>query len=106
MLSKKNRVSSKDVDLIFKSGKSISSLNFNFKFIKSPLGGWKISFIVPKSVAKSAVRRNLLRRRGYSVLKKINQSPLGIIGVFIFKKYQDDPVVIENEIKNIFSKIY
>ncbi len=106
MLSKKNRVSSKDVDLIFKSGKFISSPTFNFKFIKTPSNQWKISFIAPKSVAKSAVRRNLLRRLGYSVLKKINQSPFGIIGVFLFKKNEDDVVVIENEIKNIFSKIY
>lgn len=109
MLSKRNRVIKKEVDLIFKSGKSISSLNFNFKFIKipkNPLNEWKISFIVPKSVAKLAVQRNLLRRRGYSVLKKINSSPSGIVGVFVFKKYQDDVILIENEIKNIFSKIY
>lgn len=119
MLPKKNRVVTKEVDKIFKEGRFIVSPSFTFKYIKVPTdltcGDFnrsdlclkpKISFIAPKNVAKLAVKRNLLRRRGYIALAKyIHQFPLGMIGVLIFKKYQDDVSVIENEIKTILSKI-
>jgi len=115
MLPKKNRVSTKEVDLIFKQGKFINSPNLTFKFVKTLNLGVKISFLAPKNVAKLAVKRNLLRRRGYAALEKyLDQFPAGIIGVFIFKKYQaspvrlqprDDILIIENEIKNILAKI-
>lgn len=106
MLPKKNRAITKEVDLIFKEGKFMVSPNLTFKYLKNNNKEVKISFIAPKSVAKLAVKRNLLRRRGYSALgKHINQFPLGLVGVFIFKKYQEDISIIENEIKNILAKI-
>jgi len=107
MLPKKNRVDTKMVGEIFKGGKFINSPNLTFKFIlthssTSP----RISFIAPKTVAKLAVKRSSLRRRGYNALRKsINDFPLGLLGVFIFKKYQNDISIIENEIKNILHKI-
>jgi ribonuclease P protein component len=106
MLPKKNRVSKKEVDLIFKQGKVISSFCLSFKFILNNDSFIPhISFIAPKSVTKLAVKRNLLRRLGYNVLGKyINQFPAGIMGVFLFKKYQDDVLILENEIKNILTK--
>lgn len=107
MLPKKNRVDKKGIDLIFKKGNFIVSPSFTFKFIlinNSPEP--RISFIVPKSIAKLAVKRNLLRRKGYSALKKyIDQFPLGILGVFVFKKLEEDVSKIDNEIKNILIKI-
>lgn len=106
MLPKKNRVSTKEVDKIFKEGKFISSPNFTFKYTKNLNKAIKISFIAPKNVAKLAVTRNLLRRRGYTVLGKyLNQFPLGLVGVFVFKKYQDNVSTIEDEIKKILTKI-
>ena len=124
MLPKKNRADKKAVEKIFKEGKFLNSLNLTFKYTKT-LGDKsfssgqldsslptrkflypRVSVIAPKSVAKLAVKRNLLRRRGYDALGKyINQFPTNILGVFIFKKYQDDISIIENEIKNILSKI-
>ena len=120
MLPKKNRADTKTVKRIFKEGKLIVSPTLFFRFIIKPIGLtygnshrsdlWsslsQISFIAPKNIAKLAVKRNLLRRRGYDALAKyINQFPLGLIGVFIFKKYQEDVSIIENEIKNILAKI-
>jgi ribonuclease P protein component len=107
MLPKKNRADTKAVERIFREGKFFNSPNLTFKFILDDnLSTPRISFIAPKSVAKLAVKRNLLRRLGYNILGKyINQFPSGVLGVFIFKKYQDDKLVIENEIKNILSKI-
>ena len=106
MLPKKNRVDTKSVEKIFKDGKFLNSPNLTFKFIISQRRERKISFIAPKSIAKIAVERNLLRRCGYAALKKLlSQFPVGFIGVFIFKKYQDKVLILENEIKNILNKI-
>lgn len=107
MLPRKNRADKKIIEKVFKEGKFLVSESLTFKFIltNSPSAP-RISFIAPKSIAKLAVKRNLLRRRGYSVLEKhINQFPLGILGVFIFKKPKDDILILENEIKNILNKI-
>ena len=106
MLPKKNRVSTKEVNQIFKGGNFLNSPNLTFKYLKNNSQATKISFIAPKSVAKLAVERNFLRRRGYSALAKhFKLSPLGTTGIFIFKKYQDDILILENEIKNILNKI-
>ena len=107
MLSKKNRLDKKGVDKVFLEGRFINSSFLTFKFLStkdqhSP----HISFIAPKSVAKFAVNRNILRRRGYTALKKyINQFPSGLLGAFIFKRYQDDVLILEDEIKEILNKI-
>ncbi len=105
MLPKKNRADRKAVEKIFKEGKFINSQNLTLKFIKSDSAVPQISFIVPKSVAKLAVKRNYLRRLGYSVLEKHLKELPPITGAFVFKKYQDDISILENEIKNIFNKL-
>ena len=95
------------VEKIFKEGKFINSPSFTFKFLLTQNSTLpRISFIAPKGIAKLAVLRNLLRRRGYTALKKfMTQLPTGLIGVFVFKKYQEDISIIEHEIKNIFNKV-
>jgi ribonuclease P protein component len=113
MLPKKNRAGKKTVEAIFKAcppngrdGKFLNSFHLTFKFMLTGNTSKQISFIVPKSVSKLAVKRNRLRRLGYSLLKKyIEGFPFGIQGVLVFKKYQDDPSILENEIKEIFNKV-
>jgi ribonuclease P protein component len=106
MLKKANRADKKTVEKIFQKGKFINSQLFTFKFLILPATFKKISVLAPKNVAKLAVQRNLLRRRGYVALKKyLSSFPAGVAGVLIFKKYQDDIFLIENEIKTILSKI-
>ncbi len=105
MLSKKNRADKKAVNNIFKKGRFLNSPNLTFKFLIKQSFTPKISVIVPKSLAKLAVKRNSLRRRAYRVLSKyINSFPLGLVAVLVFKKYQEDNSIIENEIKNILNK--
>ena len=106
MLPKKNRADTKTVGKIFKGGKSLSFPNLTFKFLLTGNSTIpRISFITPKNIAPLAVKRNFLRRLGYSVLEKyLHLFPVGLTGVFIFKKYQDNVSIIENEIKNILSK--
>ncbi|MEK7572736.1 MAG: ribonuclease P protein component [Patescibacteria group bacterium] len=108
MLPKKNRAGKKAVEKIFKDGIFIDSNNLNLKYIlENNATPPQISFIVPKTIEKKAVRRNYLRRCGYIILKKyFNKIPNGFLGVFIFKKYQNNILTLENEIKIILNKIY
>ena len=119
MLKKKNRADRKTIEQIFKEGVFINTENLTFKFILNKnLNIPTISFIIPKTVSKSAIKRNYLKRRGYVILKKyFNKLPSNITGVFIFgkkslecfsgRKTKDyNPTQnLENEIKNIFNKI-
>lgn len=107
MLPKKNRADKKTIEKIFKEGRILSSPYFSLRFIRTnKKEGAQISFIVPKTVSKSAVKRNALRRKGYRILSKyIKDVPEGTLGAFIFKKNLEDSEVIENEVKNLLSKI-
>ena len=106
MLPKRNRADKKQVEEIFQKGRFFNSPNLTFKFLITSGKGLNISFIAPKSAAKLAVQRNLLRRRGYSALEKyLKQFPAGLLGVFIFKKPIQSVFEIENEIKTILHKI-
>ena len=107
MLPRKNRVSTKVVEEIFKKGSFVNSPTLTFKFIKtnrpSPPA---ISFIAPKSVAKAPVQRNKLRRMGYlAIEEEIKQFPTGLTGVFVFRKQETSKEAIENDIKTILGKI-
>ncbi len=134
MLPKKNRTDRKTVEKVFKEGRFVNSANLSFKYMHPtpalPLANGRensirISFTAPKTACKRAVGRNLLRRRGYAVLRKIlRTSPLpspfkgeGVIGVLVFGKKSMEffgkkknklynPILnLENEIKNILNKI-
>ncbi len=107
MLRKKNRADTKTVENIFKKGVFINTPNLTFRFIKSSSGTPpKISFVAPKSLVKTAVKRNSLRRRGYSALrKKINAFPLGLVGVLMFRKSEVGLPEVKSDIKTILSKI-
>ncbi len=126
MFLKKNRADKKEIAHIFSKGVFVNSNNITLKYlIQSKANNAHTikhtSFIVPKSTAKSAVDRNLLRRRGYAVLANcIDHLPSGFLGVFIFNKKSMDFFgkkskdriknkesiqYLENEIKNILTKI-
>lgn len=107
MLSKKNRVDKKKIDLIFKEGKFLISPSLTFKFLLTDAPNQaRISFIAPKSVAKLATKRNRLRRCGYNALRKyIHAFPAGMLGAFVFKSHVEDVLMLENEIKNILNKV-
>ena len=119
MLPKNNRNDRKTVEKVFKEGFFVNFANVSFKylFIKTAISP-KISFISPKTASKKAVDRNKLRRRGYAVIKKLYKTiPNGVTGCFVFgkkslpvfggkKTLKNNPISnLENEIKNIFSKI-
>lgn len=118
MLPKKNRNNKKEVSEIFKKGRTVSSHFLVLKYLKNKPLFKKISFITPKNISKNSTKRNLLRRRGYSILaKNLKRLPEGFSGVFLFQKGSQDffggrkkkeykPIQnLENEIEIIFNKI-
>jgi len=109
MLPKKNKANKKAIEKIFKKSTFIGARSLNFKyFLDNKDTPPKISFIVPKTIEKKAVKRNFLRRQGYLILKKyFDKIPNGLIGVFVFSKTKEENLLktLEEDIKTILNKI-
>ena len=87
MLKKKLKVSRKLFDEVFKNGRYAKSSGLLLKYAFMPGNHPSVSFVVPKTVAKKAIARNLLKRRGYAAIKKVIEkiSPSAIC-IFVFQK--------------------
>ncbi len=99
MLPKKNRINKKTFDTIFKEGYIIHSPIFLFKYTKNLDNKGHFAFIVPKTVAKNAVKRNSLRRKGYNTLR--NKDFPAISGIFMYKKGVNFDIKSEEIAENI-----
>jgi ribonuclease P protein component len=106
MLPKKNKADKKILDDVFQRGSFLVSPHLTFKYVRNNnQKSSRISFVVPKSLYKSAVKRNQLRRFGYRVLGKYTSSiPGTIAGVFIFKSEPKEEE-LNNELKVFLNKI-
>jgi ribonuclease P protein component len=69
MLKKKNRLTKKEFDLVFKNGKKKFSKNFMFIKLKND-EDLKISATISKKIYKTAVQRNKSRRIIYKILQE------------------------------------
>lgn len=118
MLLKKNRANRKDLEEVFKKSLFLRSSGFNFRYrlhpapfsvsVEEKKNTFKLSFVVPKSICKSAVKRNSFRRKGYRILKKnIDNLNKPVVGAFVFNKdgLSKTTQELENDIKNILQKI-
>jgi ribonuclease P protein component len=119
MLKKVNRLDKKTLDLVFKSKNFLKSTNLYLRYFKNKEEkGYRIVFVVPKSVEKLSSHRNLLKRRAYFVLKNnIKSIPDGLIGAFVFNKDSSkvfggrknkafDPILnLDKEINSILSRL-
>jgi ribonuclease P protein component len=104
MLNKKQRLTSPLVKEVFASGRSIFGQDVSVVFIKTKENlPSKFSFSISAKAVKTAVKRNAVRRRGYSVLEKnIKLLKTSFHIVFIVKKavvgdvkYNIEPVIID-----------
>jgi ribonuclease P protein component len=69
MLSKTHRLSTKEFDLVVKTGRETYSPFFSIKYI--PSSDFKLSSAAPKKIFKTAVSRNRTRRRIYAAVHEI-----------------------------------
>ncbi|PCI20468.1 ribonuclease P protein component [Candidatus Wolfebacteria bacterium] len=72
MRSKQNKISRQHFDELLRSGRSLHSPHVKLVYIlnASDVTHNKYSFIISKKVAKKAVQRNKLKRRGYYIISK------------------------------------
>ncbi len=107
MLPKYRRVTKSLFNQVIKEGKTLHGDLLYLRFVSESLDSYShIAFVAPKTVAKLAVDRNKLRRRGYSAVSSIEIKP--IIGVFFFKKEAQKAFEkndLEQDILNILRKI-
>lgn len=104
MLPKKKRVTKNVFQAIMEKGNVVSGSFFIFRYIKQE--NPQYAFVVSKKIAKNAVKRNLLRRRGYNILRFYNLKCNA--GVFFFKKegFVASPAQTKNDIEIILKKAH
>lgn len=62
-LPKKNRLSKKkDIDRVFKNGRTVKGSSLFIKLLDSPIGYFRFAFIIPSKYLPLAVDRNRARR--------------------------------------------
>ncbi|MFA6355166.1 MAG: ribonuclease P protein component [Candidatus Paceibacterota bacterium] len=82
MLPKKKRITKDIFQTILKKGSIVSGSFFLFRYIKE--SNSRYVFVVSKKIAKTAIQRNSLRRRGYNILRQYNLK--NCAGIFFYKK--------------------
>lgn len=87
MLPSRKRVTTERFKEAFKKGRVYTTPLFSVRMYEDPtLPSPLFSFVVPKSVHKKAVQRNLLRKRAYSAVQKhigaLKGKSFILIGVF------------------------
>ena len=82
MLPKKKRVTKNTFKIIMDKGSIVSGSFFVLHYIKqeSP----QYAFVAPKKIAKTAVLRNSLRRKGYNAIRSYDLKSCA--GILFFKK--------------------
>lgn len=94
MLPKRKRVNKELFQNVLQKGEVFHSSFFIFRYIRQKTPQY--AFVVPKTVAKSAVLRNKLRRLGYNSLNLTQIPPLAAI--FFYKKQAQK--ISQNQIKD------
>ncbi len=84
MVATQNRVSRSQFPAYFASGKRFHSEYFTIVYTKA--ADFRVSVVVSKKVAKSAVDRNRLRRRAYGVVERFaKEHTVGGIYIILYK---------------------
>ena len=99
MLSKDKKLNKNLFNKVFSDGKPLHSQAIYIKFIKNEEGKSRFAVVVPKKVEKMAIKRILLKRKGFNVLKDIYSDIKPNIDCIILFKNKD----VENLKEEIFS---
>ena len=103
MLSKKYRLSRKQITLIHKKGRRHNADQISLKFLPNTLGFGRFAVNVPTSAYKKATDRNRLRRVVYQEIGKssLNQ-PFDFL-ISIYRRESEENIL--KKVKEILSKI-
>jgi ribonuclease P protein component len=100
MLSKRNRLGTKQFDEIMEKGRIIHSPFFLLRVFKTEKRTG-VAAVAPKKVAKTAVSRNKLRRKIYSAARPLYKTLQAGVNLIIIAK----PAVLEASQQEIVSDI-
>lgn len=104
MLPKVDRLTSEEISEL-SQGKSVFGTLVSMRYIPSKKLGFSVS--VSKKVASKAVNRNYIRRRIYSIVRKLKKDlKIKAFIMFIPKKecLTEDIKILEKDIVNLFHK--
>lgn len=110
MFSKKDRITSKDFDRIFKNGKFYSDANIAAKIFSNKLNKNRFAFSVGKKYSPKAVSRNKIKRQlqsaSYEIAKENNLTQGFDTIIFISKAPKNELSYeeIKKQLFNIFKK--
>lgn len=105
MLPKKERLDTKRFDEIIASGRNINAGAFYLKALNND--SLRFSVVIPKKVAKNAIKRHVFKRRVFNIIRE-NKAlfPAGDYIVFANKEVLDMNVEqITENIKNMAQKL-
>ena len=83
MIPKKTRINREIFEKVMKKGGFLNSGLFSLRFLKNPEKTTSFGVVVAKKIAKTAILRNKIRRRAYSVLRRVVKNPLAGQAYFI-----------------------
>lgn len=83
MLPKKNKLTSTLFRIFGSKGRVYTSEHLNLRFSDAKKDNYRVSVVVSKKVAKKAVKRNLLKRRVFSIVSE-NKKDLKEGGIYTF----------------------
>lgn len=89
MLPKRQRLSTREVREVLKHGRSVRGELLSVKFIKTDTA-LRAAAVVQKSLVRSAVKRNQLRRAVYWALHTPRSAGTQVKGVFFVNKVPKD----------------
>jgi len=102
MLTKKQRLTTKEFKTLFEAGKKVHTPLYSVVYV--PSSTFHASVVVSKKVARRAVDRNAMRRRVYSIVQNYTQNK----GTFIFlmkkKAFEVEYAVLKEGIQTFLNK--
>lgn len=104
MLSKAKRLTVKDIEAL-SHGTSVFSTLVSLRMLKA--SELKFGVAVSKKVAKTAVKRNRIRRRTYAIVRKLEKSITVKAFVLLMPKqdfYDGDRELLEKVVLDLFKK--
>lgn len=84
MLPKQKRLSGRDITQLFKGGKTTGTPFFVARYAKEEGNLVRCSVIAPKTIAKTAVLRNSLRRKWYASVDHALKTTAPVPGIYAF----------------------
>ncbi len=109
-LAKKYRLSKKDIERVFKRGKTVQSSFFFIRFLKNEVNYLRVATIIPSKVLKKATARNRIKRiftetiRSGQFLKKSFDVAVIATASIVEKQSKEINREIEQTLNKIFSQ--